>query len=235
MTEKTPVLLVEDEPHIAQGLIFNLEEEGYQVTHVDNGEDALAYLSRSGFALLILDLMLPGVDGLEVCKQLRQQGNNIPILMLTARSADQDRINGLITGADDYLTKPFNLREFLLRVAGLLRRSPWVERQNKAKSYRFGTNCIDLETHQAKTDRGSIQLTELEVKMLQLFFDHEGKVLSRGEILKQVWDMSPRTETRTLDNFVVRLRKYFENNPAKPQFFRTVRGRGYRFVRNPDG
>jgi len=234
MAEKAPLLLVEDEPHIAQGLIFNLEEEGYQVTHVDSGEEALRYLSRSDFALLILDLMLPGIDGLEVCEQLRQQGNQIPILMLTARSTDQDRINGLMTGADDYLTKPFNLKEFLLRVAGLLRRSTWAEESVETKSYCFGNNRIDLETHQAKTLRGTIQLTGLEIKMLRLFFSHEGKVLSRGEILKQVWDMSPNTETRTLDNFVVRLRKYFEDNPTKPQFFRTVRGRGYRFVRDPD-
>lgn len=234
MLEKIPLLLVEDEPHIAQGLIFNLEEEGYQVTHVDNGEDALMYLSRSDFALLILDLMLPGIDGLEVCEQLRQQGNHIPILMLTARSTDQDRINGLMTGADDYLTKPFNLKEFLLRVAGLLRRSTWAEGSVETAAYCFGNNRIDLETHQAETLRGTIQLTELEMKMLRLFFNHEGKVLSRGEILKQVWDMSPKTETRTLDNFVVRLRKYFEDNPTKPHFFRTVRGRGYRFVRDPE-
>ena len=234
MTEKIPLLLVEDEPHIAQGLIFNLEEEGYRVTHVNTGEEALSKVSQENFALLVLDLMLPGIDGLEVCEHLREQGNQIPILMLTARGTEQDRISGLSSGADDYLAKPFNLKEFLLRVAGLLRRSSWQQSQVRTVQYRFGDNCIDMETHQAQTTHGSIPLTELEMKMLQLFFRHEGKVLSRGEILRQVWGMSPRTETRTLDNFVVRLRKYFEINPAKPKYFRTVRGRGYRFIQNPD-
>ena len=234
MAEKIPLLLVEDEPHIAQGLIFNLEEEGYRVTHVDTGEEALSKVSQANFALMVLDLMLPGIDGIEVCEQLREQGNQIPILMLTARGTERDRIGGLSSGADDYLAKPFNLKEFLLRVAGLLRRSSWQQSQVRTVQYRFGDNCIDMETHQAQTTHGSIPLTELEMKMLQLFFRHEGKVLSRGEILRQVWGMSPRTETRTLDNFVVRLRKYFETNPAKPKYFRTVRGRGYRFIQNPD-
>lgn len=234
MTDKIPLLLVEDEPHIAQGLVFNLVEEGYQVTHVISGEEALEELSQKPFALLILDLMLPGIDGLEVCERMRAAGNEIPVLMLTARGTDQDRINGLSTGADDYLTKPFNLKEFLLRVAGLLRRSNWQEQMQQYRTYQFGHNSIDLESHLAETNQGTIQLTELEMKMLKLFFEHEGKVLSRGELLKKVWDMSPKTETRTLDNFVVRLRKYFETDPAKPRFFRTVRGRGYRFIRDPD-
>lgn len=234
MTEKIPLLLVEDEPHIAQGLIFNLTEEGYRVTHVASGEEALEKLGREPFALLILDLMLPGIDGLAVCERLREQDNDIPVLMLTARGADQDRIDGLSTGADDYLTKPFNLKEFLLRVASLLRRSNWQEKMQQRRYYQFGPNRIDLDLHQAETAQGTIQLTGLEIKMLRLFFESEGKVLSRGELLKKVWDMSPKTETRTLDNFIVRLRKYFEPNPAKPKFFRTVRGRGYRFVRDPD-
>jgi len=234
MTEKIPLLLVEDEPHIAQGLVFNLVEEGYQVTHVGSGEEALIKLSREPYALLILDLMLPGIDGLSICERLRSQGQQIPILMLTARGADQDRIEGLSTGADDYLTKPFNLKEFLLRVAALLRRSNWHGQEHQQSSYQFGHNRIDLESHQATTDHGTIQLTDLEIKMLKLFFNHEGKVLSRGELLKKVWDMSPQIETRTLDNFVVRLRKYFEPDPAKPRYFRTVRGRGYRFIREPD-
>jgi len=234
MDKMIPLLLVEDEPHIAQGLIFNLEEEGYQVTHVESGEQALEQLSNKPFALVILDLMLPGIDGLEVCDRLREQGNQIPILMLTARGTEQDRVTGLSKGADDYLAKPFNLKEFLLRVAGLLRRANWQPTQIENKHYIFGENRIDLETHQATTTHGTLQLTELEMKMLQLFFDHEGKVLSRGELLKQVWGMSPKTETRTLDNFVVRLRKYFEIDPTKPSYFRTVRGRGYRFIQNPE-
>ena len=234
MNHKTNLLLVEDEPHIAQGLLFNLEEEGYQVTHVESGEEALEKLLSNSYALVILDLSLPGIDGLEVCDRLRDQGNHIPILMLTARGTEQDRITGLSKGADDYLTKPFNLKEFLLRVAGLLRRANWQPIPPQSNRYIFGNNQIDLETDQAITPHGTIQLTELEMKMLLLFFAQEGKVLSRGEILKQVWGMSPKTETRTLDNFIVRLRKYFEVDPSKPRYFLTIRGRGYRFIQNPE-
>ena len=232
--QKIPLLLVEDEPHIAQGLIFNLEEEGYQVSHTESGEQALELLERNSYALIILDLALPGISGLAVCEQLRKQENQIPILMLTARGTEQDRITGLSKGADDYLTKPFNLKEFLLRVAGLLRRANWQPDRVDNKFYSFGENQIDLETHQAVTIHGTIQLTELEMKMLLLFFAEEGKILSRGELLKQVWGMSPETETRTLDNFIVRLRKYFELEPTKPRFFRTIRGRGYSFIQNPE-
>jgi len=232
--QKTPLLLVEDEPHIAQGLIFNLEEEGYQVSHAESGEQALDLLERNSYALIILDLSLPGISGLAVCEQLRKQENQVPILMLTARGTEQDRITGLSKGADDYLTKPFNLKEFLLRVAGLLRRANWQPDHAENKLYNFGENQIDLETHQAVTIHGTIQLTELEMKMLLLFFAEEGKILSRGELLKQVWGMSPETETRTLDNFIVRLRKYFELEPTKPRFFRTIRGRGYSFIQNPE-
>ena len=234
MDKKIPLLLIEDEPHIAKGLVFNLEEEGYQVTHIESGEQALEELSNNSYALVILDLTLPGIDGLEVCDRLRERGNQIPILMLTARGTEQDRITGLSKGADDYLSKPFNLKEFLLRVAGLLRRTNWQQTRPDNNYYTFGNNQINLETDQAITANGTIQLTELEMKMLQFFFDQEGKVLSRGKLLKQVWGMSPETETRTLDNFIVRLRKYFEIDPTKPRYFRTVRGRGYRFIQDPE-
>jgi DNA-binding response OmpR family regulator len=225
--KRIPLLLVEDEPHIAQGLIFNLEAEGYEVDHVVSGEEALEKLREKSYALMVLDLMLPGIDGIEVCRKLRAEGNRIPILMLTARAADEDRISGLSSGADDYLVKPFNLKEFLLRVAALLRRSHWTPTSQVVK---LGNNSVNLETHQAETANGPIQLTEQEVKVLRLFIEQEGSVLSRGELLKQAWGMAPDTETRTLDNFIVRLRKYFEQDPASPKLFRTIRGRGYRFI-----
>jgi len=227
-----PILLVEDEPHIAQGLIYNLREEGYRVTHVETGEEALECLSSQPFALVVLDLMLPGIDGLEVCRRLRKSANQVAVLMLTARGEDEDRVAGLSEGADDYLTKPFNLKEFLLRVAGLLRRVDWQRNGHGDNEFRFGANRVDLESHLAQTSAGEIQLTELEVKMLQLFFDNEDKLLTRGELLQSVWGMQPDTETRTLDNFIVRLRKYFEPDPSKPIFFKTVRGRGYKFCRS---
>jgi len=231
MADKPPLLLVEDEPHIAQGLIFNLQEEGYRVVHVETGEAALEHLQTTPCAVLILDLMLPGIDGLEVCRRLRKQGSQVAILMLTARGEEEDRVAGLSEGADDYLAKPFNLKEFLLRVAGLLRRSKWEERlEQKEQLIVFGENRVDLQSHLAETVSGQHQLTELEVKMLKLFYDNEGRLIRRGELLQSVWGMQPDTETRTLDNFIVRLRKYFELDPAKPRHFKTVRGRGYRFV-----
>jgi DNA-binding response OmpR family regulator len=234
MSEQTPILLVEDEPHIAQGLIYNLQEEGYQVCHVESGEAALEYLQKNSCVLIILDLMLPGIDGLEVCRQIRQQGNKVAILMLTARGEEADRIAGLTEGADDYLAKPFNLKEFLLRVAGLLRRSDWQQTAAIDQLISFGSNRIDLGSHLADTANGQLQLTELEIKMLQLFINNEGKLITRGELLQSVWGMKPDTETRTLDNFIVRLRKYFELDPARPRHFLTVRGRGYRFKSNAD-
>lgn len=234
MSDKIPILLVEDEPHIAQGLIYNLQAEGYQVSHVESGEDALIHLAEHACALLILDLMLPGIDGLQVCRKVRKKDLQLPILMLTARGDEQDRIAGLSVGADDYLAKPFNLKEFLLRVSGLLRRSNWQHPGAQNNRYHFGSNCIDLQTHQAETTGGKIQLTELEMKMLNQFFNSEGRVISRGELLKSVWELDPDTETRTLDNFIVRLRKYFETDPTRPCHFLTVRGRGYRFVKQPE-
>ncbi len=233
MTPNPPLLLVEDEPHIAQGLVYNLEAEGYKVTHVTSGEDALAKMQEQRYALMILDLTLPAMDGLRVCDTLREQGNQMPVLMLTARDSQQDRILGLSTGADDYLTKPFHLKEFLLRVGNLLRRSPWQQSDSRQPPYQFGANLVDLHASQATTAQGVIQLTELETKMLRLFIENEGQILSRSLLLKQVWGLSPKTETRTLDNFIVRLRKYFEADPARPLHFRTVRGRGYRFVAVP--
>ena len=223
------ILLVEDEPNIADGIIFNLEAEGYLVTHCSSAEAAQAELTAHEFALLVLDIMLPGIDGFELCRRLRAMGSDLPVLMLTARGDEDDRITGLSEGADDYLTKPFSLKEFLLRVKALLRRSRRV--QTTAPHYNFGPNRIDLAERRATTAAGEIELTELEVKVLQLFFSREGKVISRGDLLQSVWGMAPDTETRTLDNFIVRLRKYFEDDPAKPIHFQTVRGRGYRFVR----
>ncbi len=223
------ILLVEDEPNIAGGIIFNLEAEGYLVTHCSSAETAQVELTAHEFALLVLDIMLPGIDGFELCRRLRAMGSDLPVLMLTARGCEDDRITGLSEGADDYLTKPFSLKEFLLRVKALLRRSRRV--QTTAPDYNFGPNRVDLAERRATTAAGEIELTELEVRVLQLFFSREGKVISRGDLLQSVWGMAPDTETRTLDNFIVRLRKYFEEDPARPVYFQTVRGRGYRFVR----
>lgn len=227
------ILLVEDELHIARGVVFNLEQEGYQVYHFEQGEAALAAFEQTPFDLVILDRMLPGISGLEVCRGIRQRDPRVPILMLTAMGKERDRVKGLSEGADDYLTKPFSLAEFLLRVQGMLRRSEWYRPHPRSNDrYRFGDNEVDLEQQRAWTPRGEISLTDLEVRMLRSFFQREGEVLTRAELLEAVWGVSPETETRTLDNFIVRLRKYFEPDPATPRHVLTVRGRGYRFVRN---
>lgn len=232
MTEDKPhILLVEDEIHLARGICFNLEMEGYRVSHVESGEAALERLAYDRFALIILDVMLPGIDGFTVCDRVRATDARVPILILTARADDGDRITGLDRGADDYLTKPFNLNEFLLRVRGMLRRSAWYRPEPVEEGYRFGDNEVFLLSYHARTAQGEVDLTELEVKMLSLFFHREGEAIPRGEILENVWGYSSDTETRTLDNFIVRLRKYFEPNPAKPVYFQTVRGVGYRFSR----
>jgi len=230
------ILLVEDEPNIARGLVFNLEEEGFSVTHVETGEEALEVIEDTPFSLVVLDRMLPGMDGIEVCRRLRKRDGRLPILFLTARGDEAERVEGLSAGADDYLTKPFSLEEFLLRVKGMLRRSEWYRpEQGREGRISFGGNSIDLQGQTARTGQGEIALTELEVRMLRTFFRHEGEILSRAELLEAVWGVAPDTETRTLDNFIVRMRKYFEADPANPVHFLTVRGRGYRFVKKGNG
>jgi len=229
------IMLVEDEPHIARGLVFNLECEGYRVTHVETGADALACFEQEPLSLIVLDLMLPDGNGLDICRKIRKQEPQLPILMLTALSEEEDRIAGLQEGADDYLTKPFNLDEFLLRVHGILKRSGWYRfSAEEGGAYRFGDNQVDLKQLQATTGHGEVRLTDLEGRMLSTFFLNEGQVLSRAQLLESVWGVAADTETRTLDNFIVRLRKYFETDPGSPRHFQTVRGRGYRFLREPD-
>lgn len=227
------ILLVEDELHIAHGIIFNLEADGCHVIHAETGTAALAALDNNHFALVVLDLMLPDMDGLLICQKIREKNKRLPVLILTARGDEEDRVRGLEIGADDYMTKPFNLAEFLLRVQGMLRRFEWYRPEPKlSERYHFGPNEVDFRGRRAKTAHGLIDLTELELKMMQVFIRQEGEVLSRPELLASVWGVSPESETRTLDNFIVRLRKYFELDPSRPVHFLTERGRGYRFVRN---
>ena len=227
------ILLVEDEEHIAQGIVFNLEQEGYQVTHAETGERAMQVFERGVFDLVILDLMLPDSSGITICQQMREISDQMPILILTALGEEEHRIKGLKAGADDYLSKPFNLEEFLLRINGMLKRSSWYSSGGRnSEEYQFGNNRIDLKNLQALTPKGPVRLTELEGKMLQTFIAREGETLTRAELLRSVWGLTENTETRTLDNFIVRLRKYFEDNPTVPKHFLTVRGRGYQFVKD---
>lgn len=233
--KKPHILLVEDEIHIAQGLIFNLELEGYLITHAETGSAAIKAFNKKAYDLVVLDLMLPDSHGIDLCRQMRKTASQLPILILTALGEEHDRIRGLEEGADDYLTKPFSLDEFLLRVRGILRRSSWYQpNDSKEEPYVFNDNRVDLKNLEAITANGTIRLTELEGRMLNTFFNNEGETLTRAELLKSVWGMAAETETRTLDNFIVRLRKYFEDDPSNPKHFLTVRGRGYRFIRAPE-
>ncbi len=233
----TRLLVVEDDVRLAQGLCRNLEMEQFSVASVPTGERALAELTADGGAvdLVILDIMLPGIDGLEVCRRLRAQGNPVPILFLTARGSDADRILGLALGADDYLTKPFLVEELILRVRGILRRTAWVRSPAPTGPVvRIGDSEVDLTTMRADTPNGKASLTEREVMLIRFFAENSGRVLTRGELLERVWGYTFDTSTRTLDTFVHRLRKHFEEDPRHPRHFHTVRGVGYRFTGEPE-
>lgn len=231
------LLIVEDDEHLAGGLCRNLEIEGFRAASVGSGEEALAVLDEGSFRpdLVVLDIMLPGIDGLEVCRRLREAGNPIPILFLTARGSDADRVLGLRLGADDYLTKPFVVEELVLRVRGILRRSAWSSSPPQtAPVVAIGGHEVDLDTMRATTESGEVSLTEREVMLVRFFAENDGRVLSRGELLETVWGYTFDTATRTLDTFVHRLRKHFEADPRHPRHFHTVRGVGYRFTTLPE-
>jgi len=227
------ILIVEDEDHIAEGIRFNLEAEGFETLVVDTGEVALEEIASQKFDAVILDVMLPGIDGFEVAKQLREDQNFVPVLMLTARSRPEDVLNGFEAGADDYLPKPFELEIFLARLNGLLRRNEWARSVPKAKDGRESINgrVFDLANLQLHTENGVQNLTLMEAKLLAYLIEHEGQAVSRKTILEDVWGLQEDTDTRAIDNFIVRLRKILEDEPNDPKFLKTVRGIGYRLHR----
>jgi DNA-binding response OmpR family regulator len=230
VTEPSRVLLVEDDPHLAKGLLFNLKREGYEVFLVDNGLSALDQLREKDFDLIILDLMLPKMGGLEVARTIRETNTRFPILMLTAKSSRKDREIGLEAGADDYLTKPFHLPELLLRVKGILRRSEWYkEPVHDQEIFRFEKMWINFGTGKANGIDGEFYLTTKEALVMKLLVEKKGNVVHREELLEKVWGYDPQTETRTVDNFISRLRKYFEKAPQEPVYIITVREKGYQF------
>jgi two-component system alkaline phosphatase synthesis response regulator PhoP len=235
----TAILVVEDEIHLAEGLRFNLEAEGYQVEVVSDGEAALDLLvnRRAKFDGIVLDVMLPGCDGFVVASELRQAENFVPILMLTARNRPEDVLRGFETGADDYLAKPFELAILMARLRGLLRRSAWAKREHTPQpsndAYAFAGKLIDFAALELKAGDKTIRLTLMEAELLRYLIQHEGQPVARKAILDEVWGLHEDTDTRAIDNFIVRLRKYIEDDPAKPQHLLTVRGVGYRFVANP--
>lgn len=229
------ILVVEDEETLAVGLEFNLSEEGYNVMVARDGKEALKLFHKHRFDLVILDIMLPVYDGFEVARRMREKSMQVPIMMLTALSAADDRVQGLEIGADDYITKPFHLKELLLRVKRMLRRKKWYRTViTEHPVYEFGDNKINFEELSCQSGENKFQLTQLEALVLRYLIDHQGKIISRQELLTQVWDMSNAIETRTVDNFIARLRKYFEPDPTHPIYIKSVRGAGYIFINPKD-
>jgi DNA-binding response OmpR family regulator len=244
------VLIVEDEQHLADGLRFNLEAEGYQVHIVDTGEAALEVLSppagtapEAALDVVVLDVMLPGKDGFTVVSELRQAGQFVPTLLLTARGRPEDVLEGFTAGADDYLPKPFDLSILLARIRGLLRRKQWLRssavppadsaKADTRDSFAFGKRSVHFDLLEVRAGERVYPLTLMEASILRYLIEHEGKVVPRKSMLQEVWGLREDTDTRAIDNFIVRLRRYLEDDPARPSHLVTVRGIGYRFVANP--
>jgi DNA-binding response OmpR family regulator len=232
------ILVIEDEKHMAEGLKLNLSLQGYEVTLAPDGLAGLRQWRELGPDLVVLDIMLPGMDGLSVLQNIRLEDEEVPILILSAKGEPDDKVQGFHHGVDDYLAKPFNLDEFLHRVERLLTRFSRYREAARASGtarptdidvYTFGGNTIDFNTMTARCRAGEITLTEQEMKLLKLFIANRGRPLSRDRILEIGWGYTRKTTTRTVDNFIVRLRKYFEDNPRKPVFFRSRRSVGYVF------
>lgn len=231
------ILIVEDERHLAQGLRFNLEAEGHQASIAASGEAALRDLSTNGADLVVLDIMLPGMDGFEVAERLRAARQYMPILMLTARGSAEDVLRGFAAGADDYLPKPFELRILVARIQGLLRRRAWQETAPETAEkevFEFAGRTLDFSNLELRVGDRKLPLTLMEANLLRFLIEHPGAVISRKEMLEQVWGLHEQTDTRAIDNFVVRLRRYIEADPARPRHLLTVRGVGYRFVPDPE-
>ena len=241
------ILIVEDERHIAEGLRFNLEAEGHDVKVVENGEDALRTLlqEKAPFDAVVLDVMLPGKDGFTVVRELRQAQDYVPVLILTALGRPEDVLIGFEAGADDYLPKPFNLDILMARVESLLRRKKWLKEGSSANSstaptvaassFRFGDKLVDFEQLRLHAGNRVFQLTLMETDLLRFLITNNGRPVSRKTILEKVWNLHEDTDTRAIDNFIVRLRRYIEVDPSNPKHLLTVRGVGYEFVAEPEG
>lgn len=227
------ILVVEDEQHLADGLKFNLDAEGYEADVVDTGEEALDRLvqKRAPYALIVLDVMLPGKDGFAVVSELRSARVFVPVLILTARGRPDDVLKGFAAGADDYLAKPSELPILLARVHSLLRRTNWTKRN--ADEFSFAGRTIDFDRLEVRVGDRALPLTLMEANLLRYLIDHRGKAVSRKSMLEDVWSLREDTDTRAIDNFIVRLRRYIEADPSNPKHLLTVRGVGYRFVPEP--
>ena len=223
------ILLVEDEENIRNVVKLNLEMEGYEVVETGNGKASVHIFQEQHFDLLILDVMLPEMNGFEICEQVRLSNTTVPIIFLTAKDTPQDRVAGLKKGADDYLTKPFNLEELLLRVQNLLKRSN-KQAAEESETFQFGSNDVNFSTFEAKGNQGDFTMTKKEAMLLKLLVERKNEVVSRNQILQFVWGYDVFPSTRTIDNFILSFRKYFEEDPHNPRYFQSIRGVGYKFV-----
>jgi two-component system alkaline phosphatase synthesis response regulator PhoP len=230
--EKANVLVVEDEPNLHEALKLNLEMEGYEVTSAYDGNEALKKVENAYFDLIIMDIMLPELDGISVTESIRVHNNEVPILMLSAKNAPSDKVLGLKKGADDYLTKPFNLDELLIRVAKLIEKNKRLQvKESVGEQYKFGDNIIDFKAQDAITWNGlRIDLSKKEAMLLKLLIENKGEVVTREKILQVVWGYNVYPTTRTIDNFILSFRKYFEADSRHPQYFHSVRGVGYKYT-----
>ncbi|MEE8575940.1 MAG: response regulator transcription factor [candidate division Zixibacteria bacterium] len=229
------ILLVEDDFNLAEGLITNLEADRYQVVHVDDGSNVMATVHDGIFDLILMDIMLPGVDGLTLCKQIRAEGMTLPILFITARDQSDERVAGLVAGGDDYITKPFEMAELLARVQGIFRRQAWLMADEPGKDkHLFDNRSLNFKTFEAVGPGGTVRLTRRECMVAKYLIDRSGEVVSRDQLLDAVWGYNAYPTTRTIDNFVLHLRKIFEDDPAKPIYFETIRGVGYQFRGSQD-
>jgi two-component system, OmpR family, alkaline phosphatase synthesis response regulator PhoP len=229
---KHTVLLVEDEENLHDALKLNLELEGYEITSAFDGHEALKKIEEEYFDLIIMDVMLPGVDGISVTENIRLQNNEVPILILSAKNTSADRVAGLKKGADDYLTKPFNLEELLLRVQKLIEKNKKMQdKDSVGETYSFGMNTIDFRAQEILTRKGErIQISKKEAMLLKLLIENKNEVVPREKILQSVWGYNVYPTTRTIDNFILNFRKYFEEDSRNPEYFHSVRGVGYKYT-----
>lgn len=227
---KRRILVVEDDEHLADGININLKLEGYTTLVANSAEDALEYWREGGVDLILLDVMLPGMDGFELCRRIRREGGRVPILFLTARGRSEDRVKGLEQGGDDYLTKPFDLNELLARIKGMFRREEWFREQPVLEEIVVGESKVNLRTHEAITPGGLVEMKEKEILILKILAENRGQPVERATIINRVWGYDAYPTTRTVDNFILSLRRALEPNPAEPQYILTVHGVGYRLA-----
>jgi DNA-binding response OmpR family regulator len=228
MSIKWRILVIEDDQALALGLRINLEAEGYEVLHALSAEDGISILDNSSVDLVVLDLMLPGMDGIEALHRIRRENLKLPVLILTARSTVDDKVEGLKSGADDYLTKPFHLEEFLLRIKRMLDRYQWYKTEDVLQ---LGETRIEFNTLEITDPSGKVsRITPHEANLIQYLVLHQDRIVTRSELLKNVWGLDPDIETRTVDTFISRIRRYIERDPSKPERIISVRGKGYRFI-----